>query len=55
MAFLANAFSLQMLKGLPAQVNIEEIAAGEVPADVESAIGHADTAAVVSDILGIKG
>jgi len=49
--FLTNAFSIQMLQkgGL---VRFEEIDATEVPADVVSAIGHADTAAVLSDLLG---
>lgn len=49
--FLTNAFSIQMLGG-PATVRFEEINATEVPTDVVSAIGHADTAAVLSDLLG---
>ncbi len=51
--FLTNAFSIQMLKkgGL---VRFEEIDATEVPADVVSAVGHADTAAVLSDLLGFE-
>ena len=49
--FLTNAFSIQMLQkgGL---VRFEEIDATEVPADVVSAVGHADTANVLSDLLG---
>jgi len=49
--YLVNAFSIQMLKkgGL---VRFEEIDATEVPADVVSAIGHADTAAVLTNMLG---
>lgn len=49
--YLVNAFSIQMLQkgGL---VRFEEIDAAEVPADVVSAIGHADTAAVLSQVLG---
>jgi len=50
--YLGNAFSLQMLKAFPAQVSVEEVDAAEVPAEAVSVIGHADTAAVVSDILG---
>lgn len=49
--FLTNAFSIQMLSG-PATVRFEEIDAAEVPADVVSAIGHADTAAVLTNMLG---
>ena len=52
--YIANAFSLQMLKEFNAQVSIEEIAPSDVPADVESAIGHTDTAAVVSSILDFE-
>ena len=51
--FLTNAFSIQMLSG-PATVKFDEIAPEEIPADVVSAIGHADTAAVLSDILGFE-
>jgi hypothetical protein len=49
--YLVNAFSIQMLQkgGL---VRFEEIDATEVPTDVVSAIGHADTAVVLSDLLG---
>jgi len=50
--YLGNAFSLQMLKAFPTQVSVEEIEPTEVPADAESVIGHTDTAAVVSSILG---
>lgn len=51
--FLTNAFSIQMLSG-PATVRFDEIALEDIPADVVSAIGHADTAAVLSDILGFE-
>ena len=51
--YLVNAFSIQMLSG-PATVRFDEIDAAEVPADVVSAIGHADTAAVLSDLLGFE-
>ena len=51
--FLTNAFSIQMLKkgGL---VRFEEIDATEVPADVVSAVGHADTANVLTNMLGFE-
>src|SRR5690554_73018 len=48
--YLTNAFSIQMLPG-PTTVRFEEIDVTEVPTDVVSAVGHADTAAVLSDIL----
>ncbi len=38
----------------PATVRFDEIDATEVPTDVVSAIGHADTAAVLSDLLGFE-
>ena len=49
--YLANAFSIQMLQkgGL---VRFEEIDATDIPSDVTSAVGHADTANVLSDLLG---
>lgn len=52
MTYLANAFSIQMLDTTIAHnVSITPIRPDEVPTDCVSAIGHADTAAVVSDIL----
>lgn len=51
--YLVNAFSIQMLSG-PATVRFEEIDATEVSADVVSAVGHADTAAVLSNMLGFE-
>ena len=52
--FLCNAFSLNMLDTSASQsVVIEPIADADVPADFVSAIGHADTAAVLGGILGI--
>ena len=44
--FLLNAFSLQMLDEFPAKVSIEEIPSID-GMDLVSAIGHADTAAVL--------
>ena len=51
--FLTNAFSIQMLKkgGL---VRFEEIAPEDIPTDVISAIGHADTASVLTNMLGFE-
>ncbi len=49
--YLVNAFSIQMLSG-SAIVRFEEIDVTEVPTDVVSAVGHEDTAAVLSDLLG---
>lgn len=52
---LVNAFSLSMLP-LEAMnfIRVKKINPNEVPADVESAIGHVDTAKVVSNILGFE-
>jgi hypothetical protein len=46
--FLANAFSLQMLKTFPCSVSIEEVK--NLPGGLTSAIGHQDTA----NVLGVK-
>ena len=51
--FLCNAFSLNMLDtSAPQSVVIEPVTAGDVPTSFVSAIGHADTAAVLASILG---
>jgi len=42
--YLLNAFSLQMID-VPSQVNFMEVES--LPEDLESAVGHADTAAVL--------
>ena len=52
MKYIANAFSLQMLPAMDMIASIVQVNPDEVPADVVSAIGHADTAAVVSNIIG---
>jgi len=54
--FLVNAFSIQMLNSMsnPVHVKFEEIKASDIPRDVVSAVGHADTAAVLSGILGFE-
>ena len=51
--YLANAFSIQMLQkgGL---VRFEEIGATDIPSDVTSAVGHADTANVLTNMLGFE-
>jgi len=51
--YLTNAFSIQMLPG-PTTVRFEEIDTTEVPTDVVSAVGHADTAAVLTNMLGFE-
>ena len=49
--YLVNAFSIQMLeKG--GVVRFEEITPEDIPSDVVSAIGHADTANVLTNMLG---
>ena len=45
MQYLLNAFSLQMLKSFPCKVRVEEVTS--LPDGLVSAIGHADTAAVL--------
>ena len=55
MNYIGNAFSLNMLLHLDDDefvlVRVRKVAPTEVPADATSAIGHADTARVVSGIL----
>jgi len=49
--YLVNAFSIQMLqKG--GVVRFEEITSEDIPTDVVSAIGHSDTANVLTNMLG---
>ena len=45
MSYLLNAFSLQMLADFPASIRVYEVPA--LPAGLVSAVGHADTAAVL--------
>jgi hypothetical protein len=56
MKFLVNAFSIQMINSVanPVLVKFEEIKAADIPRDVVSAVGHADTAAVLTNILGFE-
>lgn len=51
--YIANAFSLQMTSTFPATFTVVEVDPKDIPVDIQSAIGHTDTAAVVSGILGI--
>lgn len=54
--FLLNAFSLNMLVG-NADIVVREISqavAAGLAADCVSAVGHADTAAVFSSVLGVE-
>jgi hypothetical protein len=56
MKFILNAFSLNMIGTFPATVTVEEVSTGEASGmanGVTSAIGHADTAAVFSSVLGV--
>ena len=53
---LTNAFSLNMLGFFPASIQVEELSVGaarEYALSAESAVGHADTAAVFADCLGV--
>lgn len=52
---LTNAFSLSMLPMEAMNfVRVRKITPDEIPTDVESAIGHQDTAKVVSSMLGFE-
>ncbi len=54
--FILNAFSLNMIVG-NADISVREISvtvAASLAADCVSAVGHADTAAVFSSVLGVE-
>jgi len=52
MNYLGNAFSLQMVSA-PAEISVAPVSVDEVAAaSWQSVIGHADTASVVSGLLG---
>lgn len=57
MTLLLNAFSLNMIAAYPAQFSVEEIsleqARGHLTAGFTSAVGHANTAAVLGQQLGM--
>ena len=54
---LTNAFSLNMIASFPSNPMCEEISVSEVRDMIgegfQSAVGHADTASVFSDVLGL--
>lgn len=57
--YICNAFSLQMLGGQDADVEVRKMTLNEVKVwygttPLLSAIGHADTAKVISNLLGIN-
>ena len=52
---ILNAFSLNMVAGFPATIRVREVSieeAARIAASSTSAVGHADTAAVFSGVLG---
>lgn len=52
---LANAFSISMLPMEAMNfIRVRKITPDEIPTDVESAIGHENTAKVVSSMLGFE-
>ena len=54
---ITNAFSLNMIASFPVAVTVEEISVEQarvLASDAESVVGHADTAAVFSDVLGFE-
>lgn len=54
--FVLNAFSLNMLAEMPASIKVEEVSredAAALAAQAVSAVGHTDTAAVFSSVLGV--
>ena len=53
--YISNAFSLNMLSSEDfSLIRVKVVAPSEIPHDVESVIGHKDTASVVSNILGFE-
>ncbi len=50
--FLLNAFPMGLVPPEGIQVSFTPVKPEEIPADFESAIGHADTANVISGLLG---
>lgn len=54
--YILNAFSLSMISTFPASVQVSEIddaTAIKIADQFTSAVGHADTAAVLTDFFGI--
>jgi hypothetical protein len=52
-AYLLNAFSLNMVSG-DAMLKVTDVSPADVPETAISAIGHSETAQVVSEMLGRK-
>ena len=56
--YLLNAFSLNMVEGFPSTIHVEEVglegARDSLADGFESAVGHADTAAVFESQLGME-
>ena len=55
MKWILNAFSANMIKDFPVNVSFREVSvneAGVLSEVAQSAVGHADTAAVFSSVLG---
>ena len=55
---ITNAFSMNMVSEFPVTISVTEICIGAVIADlhhsgVDSAVGHADTAALFSEVIGM--
>jgi len=55
---ITNAFSLNMVRGFPVTIDVEEISLNGVIEElffdgIESAVDHADTAAVFTDVIGL--
>jgi len=48
-----NAFSLNMIRDFPVDVCVEKVADLSGLKNLESAIGHADTAVIFSQVLGV--
>ena len=56
--YILNAFSLAMVPEYPAQLAVTELSCEQARTlvqgtEVQSAVGHAETAAILSDLLGI--
>jgi hypothetical protein len=54
---LSNAFSMNMVASFPVTIRVDEVAektATQIALNCLSAVGHADTAAVFSTVLGIQ-
>lgn len=53
---ICNAFSLNMVAAFPANISVVEVSladAQQIAVKCESAVGHADTAAVFTNVLGV--